>query len=239
MIITRWIGGESQEIMAEGIVAASYNIVQNEVPIYLNHNFDSRINSVYFTEIPHRYKSLIVYLDNEPIQYREIDTQLRRFEIIEKNKTGLLRFDYVPNDDDDYFGTQNLAVNRIRTNVVQRFIKITDNVVNQMRAAISNMEVELDLLQSRWIGGRFTDSFGVINGDPNTPETIESNIIPNQTLYNSIIFEEIAESVERVAATIGYDLSTYSSKFRIRNQLIGTAWIESIRSSINELEGQI
>ena len=224
-------------LMPEGIVAATYNIVVNETPIYLDHNYNYKINNVYFTELSHREGTLKVMIDNAEVAYRDIDTQFRRFEVRERNKRGYIRFSYTPREYDDYLGDENYDLNSLRTRLIRKYIPLDVGIINQMRMAISQIQSEVGLLQDRWIGGRFTDTYDVVTGDSNNPITITSNLIAGQTLFNKVVFEEIIDSIYAVANYLGHSISEYGEDLVVDPETIDAKWIETVRQVINEMEG--
>ena len=52
MTLTRWIGGPNKELMPAGVVATTYNLVENEIPIYYEAFYTYAVRSVYRTELP-------------------------------------------------------------------------------------------------------------------------------------------------------------------------------------------
>lgn len=243
MQMTQWIGGETGSIMPlvqdsiRPIVSASYNLVENEVPILFS-QFYNNLEPETRTELSHASNSVIVHIDNTIVQYLETDSQLKRFKIVaDASFNGkIIRFSYKPNDPQDYFGDERFAINQARTNLIKKYVPLNARLINQIRAAINQIELQLGILQSRWIGGVFTDSFDPLIGSPDDVDNIQSNIIVNQTLRTSGLFEELLLSLYDIADHLNIDISSYNEDFKIRQNQISSLWIESVRTVINDIE---
>lgn len=235
MTQTRWIGGPFKEIMPAGIVAATYNLVENEIPIYYPAFYNFTVRSIYRTELSYKPGSLVVLLNNDPVEYIDRGSDYKEMEITERTKTGYLRFFYTPFNESDLYGTVNLAFNQTRTWINQKTIAIDRDVINQIRLAISNIETTLGLVATRWTGGTFADSKGSVSGVVTQPLTYKSNIYNQQTLYVKGIFQEISDRVLYLAGRTGV-ITTVEEPKLILSKSLSIAWIEAVRTIINNIE---
>ena len=235
MTLTRWIGGKTHELMPEGYVAATYNLVENEIPINFQSYYNSNVRTIYKTELEHRADSLIVTVGNTPVSYIERGGDFKEFEITDLVSTGYLRMSYIPRQAEDYFGTAKLQFNKSRTWIYQKFLTIDKDVINQIRVAIAAIENQIGLVSTRWTGGIFTDTKATATGTPNVPASFNTNIVNEQTLFVSIIADEISIRLVELAAKTNVSITDLSTSIEVKNSM-SPRWIESVRTIINRIE---
>lgn len=238
MTLTRWLGGPNKERMPTDVVAATYNMVENEVPIYYPPFYIYSVRYIYRTELAFQPGSLIVMVGNTQVPYLERGSDYREFEIRDRFIQGYLRFFYQPKEAIDFYGSGRLALNRTRTWISQKVLPIDRDILNQIRLAVANIENEMGLVSTRWTGGTFADSKGTISGTISQPATYRSNIYLGQTIYVKGMFEEISSRVLALAARADVSTQNESSSL-ILGEVLTPAWIEGIRTIINNIERQL
>ena len=232
MTKTLWIGGQ-QEVMPAGYVAATYNLVENEIPILFPEYYDSSVRTIYKTVLPHR--NLKVYVNNTQVTYTDRGALYQEIEVKERVLTGFLRFSYLPRNAVDYFGSANLEFNKTRTWIFQKYIDIDSDVINQIRIAIAAVENKMGIASTRWTGGSYTDIKSTVSGIPNLTNTYKSNIIATETLYVSTMFQEITTRLAYLSARLDIGASELINKLVVGTSLT-PSWIESARTIINLME---
>ena len=159
-------------------------------------------------------------------------------EIRNRTITGYIRFFYTPKNQDDLYGTANLAFNKTRTWINQKVVAIDKDIINQIRVAISAIENHMNLASTRWTGGIFSDSKGTVVGTANIPSTYVSNIFDQETLYVKSMFTELSDRIAFLASRANLDITNEAPQLVLDTSL-SQGWVEAMRTIINNIEARV
>jgi len=237
MTKTRWYGGvDGTTLMPTGYITTSYISVFHECPspTLANGYVDTDFQKVFNTNLKFRSGTLKVYINLQEISqpdFTPIGDESFRINIITQ---GYITISYLPSNDNYYYGNHDVYENLVMTtNVIIRYFKPTITMLDRMRYAINELEVEMDLPQTRWTGGAFSDTFNTSKMfDDGVPR---SNFVSDVTEITPQMYSEMQAAIEYMANR--KTLTTQQFNVNISSEYgIDYNAIEWCRRYINELE---
>lgn len=236
MTKTYWYGGpNSSLVMPEDYVSTSWIEVIHECPspTLQNGYVDTEFQKVFNTKIEYKPGTLKVFINNKIIdQFEEVTEKSFKIDAVYQ---GYITVSYDPGKEVDFFGGLDaLSDLKQSTNVQIRYVQFSIKILNQLRYAVNRIEKEIDIPQTRWSGGVFSDEFNVaIFDEDNNIE--RSNLVSYATEISPQLIYEIKNAIDYIINIKNINLTPFSGDL-YGPMGISYYIIEWMRRTINRIE---